>query len=98
MIAKINILLVDDDPVCHFISTKILQQLGLSKIHTAANGQEALTLIGGCTGEKESSPSIIFVDLDMPILDGFGFIEAYKKLNTPRKDKTSIAILTSSYS
>ena len=33
----------------------------------------------------------------MPILDGFGFIEAFKKLIIPQKDKVEIAILSSSF-
>lgn len=96
MIDKIKVLLIDDDPVIHFINSKVLEQLGLTAISTARNGQDALDLISSCK-ESQPGPSAIFVDLDMPVLDGFGFIEAYKKLDLQNKNKTGLAIVTSSY-
>jgi CheY-like chemotaxis protein len=92
-----NILLVDDDSVFHFIHTKILNSLGLTEISTANNGEEALEFIDEHASGKRPLPNLIFVDLDMPILDGFGFIEAFKKLILPQKDKIHIAILSSSF-
>lgn len=92
-----KILLVDDDSVFHFIHTKLLQSLGLTEISTANNGEEALELIDGHVTENRPLPNLIFVDLDMPILDGFGFIEAFKKLIIPHKEKVEIAILSSSF-
>jgi CheY-like chemotaxis protein len=93
---KQNILLVDDDQVFNFLSTKVLHRMGITEgIHTATNGRDALELI------KESFtdhnfPDIIFLDINMPIMDGFGFIEAFKKMNMPEKEKVVIAIVTSS--
>ena len=98
MINKLSILLVDDDPVFHFINTKILQNLGFTRIISAENGEVALNLIENNLSEARSIPDAIFVDLNMPILDGFGFIEAFKKLAIPGNSKVSIAILTSSSS
>ena len=92
-----KILLVDDDSVFHFIHTKILQSLGLTEISTANNGEEALKVIDGHVSENRPLPNVIFVDLDMPILDGFGFIEAFKKLIIPQKERVQIAILSSSF-
>src|SRR6185369_3705445 len=92
-----KILLVDDDSVFHFIHTKILQNLGLTEISTANNGEEALQFIDGHVSENRPLPNVIFVDLDMPILDGFGFIEAFKKLIIPQKERVQIAILSSSF-
>jgi CheY-like chemotaxis protein len=96
MITKIKVLLIDDDPVFHFINSKVLEHLGLTSISTALNGQEALNLISSCK-ERQPGPGAIFVDLDMPILNGFGFIEAYKKLDYQNKNKIGLAIVTSSY-
>ena len=93
---SLNVLLVDDDPVFHMINTKILQRMGLTKISTADNGKEALTFLGKSSSEDQTIPDAIFVDLNMPILDGFGFIEAFMKSNIHNKNKVHIAILTSS--
>ena len=92
-----KILLVDDDSVFHFIHTKILQSLGLTEISTANNGEEALQFIDGRVSENRPLPNVIFVDLDMPVLDGFVFIEAFKKLIIPQKERVQIAILSSSF-
>jgi CheY-like chemotaxis protein len=93
---KKNILLIDDDQVFNFLSTKVLQRLGITEgIHTASNGRDALNLIKGSFTD-ENFPDIIFLDINMPILDGFGFIEAFKKISMPSKDKVVIAIVTSS--
>jgi len=95
--ADMRILLVDDDSVFHFIHTKLLHSLGLTEISTANNGEEALELLDGQVAGNRPLPNLIFVDLDMPILDGFGFIEAFKKLIIPQKEKVEIAILSSSF-
>ena len=89
MITKLKVLLIDDDPIFHFINSKVLKRLGLTEISTAQNGQEALTLIKTCK-EQYSGHGAIFVDLDMPILNGFGFIEAYKKLNFENEKETLV--------
>ncbi len=96
MMRQINVLLVDDDPLFHFINTKMLQFEGVTRIYTAPNGKEALEFIE--SAEKESMPDIILVDLQMPILNGFGFIEAFRNLNIPHKEQIRIVILTSSFS
>lgn len=94
MITKVNVLLVDDDPVSHLIRSKILQYMGVSKINTVANGIEALNFVK--SSEKDSFPDIIFVDINMPVLNGFGFIEAFMNLSIPDKGKIHIILLTSS--
>ena len=94
-----KILLVDDDEIFNFISTKTLQKLGLAQdIHCALNGQDALTLINDYFAHSRSMPDIILLDLNMPVLDGFGFIEAIKKMNLAGLDKVKIIVITSSQS
>jgi CheY-like chemotaxis protein len=91
-----NILLVDDDHICNFLSKKALQQIGyVSEIYVALNGKEAL----GFFNEFEnphSLPDIILLDLNMPVMDGFGFLEAFKKLSIPEKENIKIIVVTSS--
>jgi CheY-like chemotaxis protein len=92
-----GILLVDDDHIFNFINGKMLQGMGISdEIHIARNGKEALTLISKYFSGTQSLLRIIFLDLNMPVMDGFNFIEAFKRLNTPHKEKVVIAVLTSS--
>jgi CheY-like chemotaxis protein len=96
---KDSILLVDDESVFNFINTKILVGLGVSdEIHTALNGNEALDLINNYYSGSQSMPRLILIDLNMPLLDGFGFIQAFQRLHIPNKDRVVLAILTSSVS
>jgi CheY-like chemotaxis protein len=92
-----SVLLVDDDNIFNFLGTKLLQRWGIAnEIHTAGNGKEALDLLNRYYMGSSSLPDVILLDLNMPVMDGFSFIEAFKKLNLPRKEKVSIIILTSS--
>jgi CheY-like chemotaxis protein len=92
-----NVLLVDDDNVFNFLSTKTIQQLGIAnEIHTALNGKEALDLLNNYYTGSYSTPDVILLDLNMPVLDGFGFLEAFQRLNMPNKDKITVIIVTSS--
>jgi CheY-like chemotaxis protein len=92
-----NILLVDDDNIFNFLNTKLLQASGIaSEIHTAVNGQEALDLLNNYYTGFSSLPDVILLDLNMPVMDGFSFLEAFQKLKLPKKEQVSIIIVTSS--
>jgi CheY-like chemotaxis protein len=66
------VLVVEDDPGVREIIRRALSQEGL-KVLEAANGIEALARLA------ESPPSLILLDLMMPELDGFGFIEELRR-------------------
>lgn len=92
-----NVLLVDDDNIFNFLSTKTLQQMGIAnEIHTALNGREALDLLNNYFTGTYAAPDVILLDLNMPVLDGFGFLEAFQRLNMPNKEKITVIIVTSS--
>ena len=90
-----NVLLVDDDKISNFINSKVLSRLGIVKeLHTAMNGKEAMDQIK--KSDLKWSPDIIFVDLNMPIMDGFQFIEAFSKLDHSKTDNVKIIVVSSS--
>jgi CheY-like chemotaxis protein len=92
-----SILLVDDDHICNFLMGKTLERMGVAReIHTASNGQEAITLLNEYYQGSQALPDVILLDLNMPIMDGFGFLEAFKKLHQIDKDNVKIIIVTSS--
>jgi CheY-like chemotaxis protein len=89
---KKRILLVDDDEIVHFINRKVIEHAGFDcDIHSASSAEEALRLIS----QTLPKPDVIFVDLNMPKMNGFDFVRAFKKIN-PSEIGTRIAILTSS--
>lgn len=94
---KKSVLLVDDDQVFNLLNQKTLQLLDLAnEIHTARNGKEALDLINDYYRGAKTIPEVILLDLNMPIMDGFSFIEAFQKLEVPNKERVLIIIVTSS--
>ncbi len=94
---KKNILLVDDDYIFNFLNQQVLERMGIAnEIHTALNGKEALSLISPNAHRPHITPDVILLDLNMPIMDGFAFIDAIKESNIPGKEKISIIIVSSS--
>jgi len=68
------VLIVDDDLDIRELLAEALEELGFDVV-TAANGLEAITLVRNMT----TPPSIILLDLMMPVLDGYGFLEQRAK-------------------
>jgi CheY-like chemotaxis protein len=92
-----NVLLVDDDHVFNFLSGRLFEKLGFSEgIHMAMNGAEALKLINDYYSGTQSLPDVILLDLNMPVMDGFEFIEAFQRIRMPNKDRVKIVIVSSS--
>ena len=94
---KKNILLVDDDKIFNFLSEKTIMSLGLAnEINFASNGQQALDILGLCKRGEIQMPDIIFLDLDMPVMNGYEFLEEFAKIDLPNKKAITIVVLTSS--
>jgi CheY-like chemotaxis protein len=73
---KRNVLLVDDDPVFKMLNTILLKKTGkVGSIQSAENGLQALSVLKACFKNNEPLPDIIFLDLNMPVMDGFQFLE-----------------------
>lgn len=93
-----TVLVVDDDSVLHFLMKKMLLGLGVAPeaIQTALSGKEALDFIVTRQLSGEPLPDLILLDLNMPVMGGFEFLEAYKKLPFHNPDAIRIIILSSS--
>lgn len=61
------VLVVDDDPSIRYTVAEFLDMEGYT-VQTASNGEEALDQI------KQSEPSLVLLDMRMPVLDGWGFV------------------------
>jgi len=82
-----QILLVDDSDATNFFNKAILGKLEcVEEIIVAKNGKEALDIFK--SGEV---PDLIFLDINMPIMNGWEFIKEYQKIEASRK--TSIIVL-----
>jgi CheY-like chemotaxis protein len=96
---KLNFLLVDDDEICLFIHRRVLDLSGYcSSAYSACNGKSALEILDHATHGSIPAPDVILLDLEMPIMNGIGFLEAFQKLNSANKDRIAVVLLTSSVS
>ena len=94
---KKNILLVDDDRIFNFLSEKTITSLGLAnEINFASNGKQALEILDRCKKGELQMPDIIFLDLDMPVMNGYEFLDEFGKIDFPNKNAITIVVLTSS--
>lgn len=95
MLKKLNsILLVDDDEDDNYYHKIIINKMEMvNKIAVAENGIEALAYI---KDEANVPPDIIFLDLNMPKMNGWEFLEQYQHLTLEQKAKVLIVILTTS--
>jgi CheY-like chemotaxis protein len=89
-------LLIDDDIISNFVSEKVIQGAGITEeLKVAQNGHVAFKYIEKCSSaDNNPCPELIFLDINMPVMDAFDFLFLYRKLH--KKDKGAIVILTSS--
>ncbi len=74
------VLIVEDNPIDVFINTRVIQQSGLSKeVMAMQSAREALEFLKQQAVDSEL-PDVIFLDIRMPDLDGFTFLEEFSEL------------------
>lgn len=89
------IMCIDDDPITLMLFKKVVQKASFAKeITNAMNGEEAITFINSITNE-DKKPQLIFLDLNMPIMGGWEFLELFNDSNYYHLNKTKVIILTS---
>ena len=93
------VLLVDDDPTTNFLNRKLLLRLGVTEeVRVAHNGQEALGILRTCQDQSAPCPVLIFLDVNMPIMGGLAFLEAYQQLPPAQQTAVGVVMLTTSVS
>lgn len=91
-----RILLVDDDETSNFLNEFLIKGLDIvDDVYVATNGQEALDFIDSKHRTREY-PQLIFLDLNMPVMDGFEFLEEFESIQNKFSSKIPVYILTSS--
>jgi CheY-like chemotaxis protein len=94
-----NIFIIDDDEIFIFLTKKMIKSTDLLvQIKTFADGEEAIDYMKIIANNKELLPDIILLDLNMPILDGWGFLEEFELLEYKIEKSISIYISSSSIS
>lgn len=89
-------LLIDDDETVNFLHRSIIEMCDATKkLLIAETGEQALELLKESVQGELEKPNIIFLDLNMPKMDGWAFLEAYKKMQ-PAEQMPYIVILSAS--
>lgn len=95
---KLNlILLVDDDQHDNFFHKIVIEKAKITHdIQIAKNGLEAIEFLKSASTNKFPTPDLIFLDINMPKMNGWEFIEAYEQLEKEQQAKIVIVMLTTS--
>jgi CheY-like chemotaxis protein len=89
------IMCIDDDPITLMLFKKVAQKASFTKeIINATNGEEALALINNIMNE-DIKPHLLFLDLNMPVMGGWEFLDSFNNSNYYRSNNTKVIILTS---
>jgi CheY-like chemotaxis protein len=92
---KTNFIVIDDSKLDCFIAEKIIQTSGKGdSVKTFLQASDALDYIKG-SAESERH-TIMFVDIQMPVMNGFEFVEAFDNLPDNKKNAYTIYMLSSS--
>src|SRR5688572_10056858 len=94
------VLLVDDDDTTNYLNKRLLTDMKVAKeILVLKNGREALDYLSkACDSQLDGAlkcPDLIFLDIKMPMMDGFEFLEEYQRKGLDAGNHVIILMLTS---
>ena len=93
-----TILLVDDDLAINFLHTRLLTKLAVGEsIVSVYNGAEGINGVRSLNNSLTKDDLVfIFLDINMPVMDGWGFLENFKSIYEELKYQCKIFVLSSS--
>ena len=91
------ILLIEDDEATNFFHQIILKKIGFTgNVQVAKDGKKAIDYLKQAAEGKHPIPNLIFLDINMPVMNGWEFLEKYRSLPLEMITKIVVIILTSS--
>ncbi|MFS4415871.1 response regulator [Maribacter sp. 2307ULW6-5] len=96
--AKIeNCCVIDDDPIFIYGIKRMMRDIDFCKDVTVYNnGQDALDGLREMREGHDKLPQVIFLDLNMPIMNGWDFLDEFIKIRPPNSSKTLVYVISSS--
>jgi CheY-like chemotaxis protein len=94
-----NLAIVDDDDIYIYLTKKLIKDLNIVEdVKIFKNGKEILDYLNENISNPKLLPEVIFLDLSMPVMDGWGFLEEYIALKPNIGKLIEIYIISSSIS
>ena len=94
-----KVYLIDDDDIFVFLTKKtILKVSDNVDVEVFSDGYQAITHLKEIAHNREALPDVIFLDLNMPVMDGWEFLAEYGELRTSLARETQLYIVSSSIS
>lgn len=96
-----TILCIDDDPITLMLCKMVIKKASFSnEIITAKNGEEALNYFNrfketNTNDQSSKKPQLIFLDLNMPVMGGWEFLDSFSKVKYSDFNTTKVIILSS---
>jgi len=92
-----SILLIDDDESTNFLHQIVIEKSAITEsVQACGSGQAALDYLSKAINGEYPQPDLIFLDINMPRMNGWEFLEEYDKLSDEQKGKMVVVMLTTS--
>lgn len=92
-----KVLLVDDDKVTNLLHTRLINRTGLvDQVDIATDGVDALDYLQRIMDSDDLQPELILLDINMPRMNGFEFLQAYANLPYVPSDQQIVVMLSTS--
>jgi CheY-like chemotaxis protein len=94
---KLNFIIIDDSKLDCFIADKIIRNSGRAgEIHAFTSAPQALEHISTAIAPQADDKTTVLLDIQMPVMNGFDFMEAFEKLPDTTKAGYNVYMLSSS--
>ncbi len=96
-----SVMLIDDNEIDNLINQKMIEAADIAEhIYTHTGAKSAIEFLKNISKLPDISmdvlPDVIFLDIDMPLMDGFQFLDEFEKLAEKTRKKCKVVMLTSS--